>query len=68
MSPGTWLSGVTEVTFSARFFGLNFALGEVFKGPDRDRRRDRISGPLGLLHLPDVAEQPARSAGQVAGS
>lgn len=49
-------------------FRAKLCFSEVLKGPDRDRRRDRISGPAGFLYLPDVAEQPASGAGEVAGS
>ena len=49
-------------------FRAKLCFSEVLKGPDRDCRRDGFSGPDGLLYLPDVVEQPAAGAGQVARS
>src|SRR5713101_4103431 len=40
----------------------------VLEDPDRDCRWDRIPGPAGVLHLPDVAQRPAAGAGEVSGS
>ena len=52
--------------FIAVFRAKLYAGYEVLQTPDRDRRRIRVPGPAGLLHLSHVAQWTAASAGEIA--